>query len=278
MQQVIISIQGVRGSFHEEAAANIFGSPILLARDTFDEVFGDCATERCDYAIAAIENSIVGSLMYNYDRLFKYNLHIVGEAYLRISHCLIAAPETSLYDVKEIWSHPMAIEQCRAFLATHPAKVVEMEDTAGSVKKLMDERPAGVAAIASARSAEIYSATVLMPAIETDPHNYTRFLVLSKDPSNRPARQPNTKTSLLVRVEDRPGSLYELLGMIQKLGINLSKIESRPRVGVPWNYDFYLDLNLDAETDLGRSLLSELDASVLFTKVLGTYPRLWPLD
>lgn len=275
---MIISIQGVRGSFHEETAANIFSNPILLERDTFDEVFGDCATGRCDYAIAAIENSIVGSLIYNYDRLFKYNLHVVGEAYLRISHCLIAAPETSLYDVKEIWSHPMAIEQCRAFLATHPAKVVEMDDTAGSVRKLMEEQPKGIAAIASSRSANIYGATVLMPAIETDPHNYTRFLVLSKDPSNRPSQLPNTKTSLLVRVEDRPGSLYELLGMIQQAGINLSKIESRPRVGVPWNYDFYLDLNMDAESEQGRELLQTLEKSVIFIKQLGTYPRLWPVE
>jgi len=273
---VIISIQGVRGSFHEEAAANIFRNPILLERDTFDEVFGDCATGRCEFAIAAIENSIVGSLIYNYDRLFKYNLHVVGEAYLRISHCLIAAPGTSLYDVKEIWSHPMAIEQCRAFLATHPAKVVEMDDTAGSVRKLMDERPQGIAAIASARSADIYEATILMPAIETDPHNYTRFLILSKDPSNRPSHLPNTKTSLLVRVEDRPGSLYELLGMIQQAGVNLSKIESRPRVGVPWNYDFYLDLNMDAGSGLGRKLVDELERMVSYIKILGTYPQLWP--
>lgn len=273
---MIISIQGVRGSFHEEAAANIFHNPLLLERDTFDEVFGDCAAERCDYAIAAIENSIVGSLIYNYDRLFKYGLHIVGEAYLRISHYLIAAPETSLYDVKEIWSHPMAIEQCRAFLATHPAKVVEMDDTAGSVRKLMDERPHGVAAIASARSADIYEASILMPAIETDPHNYTRFLILSKDPSNRPSKLPNTKTSLIVRVDDRPGSLYDLLGVIKQAGVNLSKIESRPRVGVPWNYDFYLDLNMDAESEPGQKLVKTLESSVSYIKILGTYPQLWP--
>jgi prephenate dehydratase len=271
---VIISIQGVRGSFHEEAAAKIFDKPILLERDTFDEVFVDCSSGKSDFSIAAIENSIVGSLIYNYDRLFKYNLHIVGETYLRISHNLIAAPTTSLYDVREIWSHPMAIEQCRAFLATHPAKVVEMEDTAGSVKRLMEERPVGVAAIAGARSAEIYGAHILMPAIETDPHNYTRFLVLSKDPDRRPVFGPNSKTSLVVRIEDKPGSLFELLGIIRDAGVNLSKIESRPRVGVPWNYDFYLDLNVDAESESGSKLIALLNDTVMFVKVLGSYPHI----
>jgi prephenate dehydratase len=272
---VIISIQGVRGSFHEEAAAKIFGNPLLLERDTFDEVFNDCSTNRCDYAIAAIENSIVGSLIYNYDRLFKYDLNIVGETYLRISHNLIAAPGTSLHDITEIWSHPMAIEQCRAFLATHPAKVVEMDDTAGSVKKIMEERPNGVAAIAGSRSADIYGANILMPSIETDPHNYTRFLVLSTEPSKRPAAEKaNTKTSLVVRIDDKPGSLYDLLGSIRKAKVNLTKIESRPRVGVPWNYDFYLDLSMDADSAHGIDLLESLSNSVIFLKVLGSYPNL----
>jgi prephenate dehydratase len=271
---VIISIQGVRGSFHEEAAANIFGNPILLERDTFDEVFSDCSNRKCDYAIAAIENSIVGSLIYNYDRLFKYDLHIVGETYLRISHNLIASPDTSLYDVTEIWSHPMAIEQCRAFLATHPAKVVEMDDTAGSVKKIMEERAFGTAAIASARSAEMYGATILMPSIETDPHNYTRFLVLSKDANQRPVHKENTKTSLVIRIEDKPGSLHDLLGTIRGANINLSKIESRPRVGVPWNYDFYLDLNMDANSVDGKELLDQLSSCSIFLKVLGSYPNI----
>ncbi len=271
---MIVSIQGVRGSFHEEAAAKIFGQPILLERDTFDEVFQDCSSGRSDFAIAAIENSIVGSLIYNYDRLFKYNLHIVGETYLRISHNLIATPSALLHEIKEIWSHPMAIEQCRAFLATHPAKVVEMDDTAGSVKKLMDENLTGVAAIASARSADIYGANILVPGIETDPHNYTRFLVLSRDPDNRLVNKHNSKTSLVVRIDDKPGSLFELLGIFRENGVNLSKIESRPRVGVPWNYDFYLDLNVDATSELGRKLLTMLHESVPFVKLLGSYPHL----
>ena len=168
----------------------------------------------------------------------------------------------------------MAIEQCRAFLATHPAKVVEMDDTAGSVKKLMEENLMGVAAIAGARSADIYGANILVPAIETDPHNYTRFLVLSRDPSNRLINKQNSKTSLVVRIDDKPGSLFELLGIFRDNGINLSKIESRPRIGVPWNYDFYLDLNVDAESDLGKKLMSTLNDTVPFLKLLGSYPHL----
>ncbi len=263
----------MRGSFHDEAAALLFGTPDLLERDTFDEVFSDCKAGRADFSIAAIENSIVGSLIYNYDRLFKYGLHIVAETYLRISHCLIAAPHATLYDITEIWSHPMAIEQCRAFLATHPAKVVEAEDTAGSVRQLMQTRPTHVAAIASARSAAIYGAQVLVNAIETDPHNYTRFLVLADHPSKRPVSGENTKTSLLVRVPDTPGALYRLLGTIAEAGVNLSKIESRPCVGKPWKYDFYLDLDLDADSPTGLALLRQLENQSEFIRLLGTYPR-----
>jgi len=270
---VIISIQGVKGSFHDEAASLIFGATDLLERDTFDEVFSDCVQNKCDFAIVAIENSIVGSLIYNYDRLFRYNLHIVAETYLRISHYLIAAPDALLTDIKEIWSHPMAIEQCRAFLATLPAKVVETEDTAGSVKKLMVDRPQHIAAIASKRSAQIYFAHVLVPAIETDPHNYTRFLVLSRSSESRPITSKNTKSSLLVRVPDKAGSLYTLLGLITEAGVNLSKIESRPRIGLPWKYDFYLDLDLDGTEPAGQSLIATLQQETEFVKVLGTYPR-----
>lgn len=271
---MIISIQGVRGSFHDEATALIFPGAELLERGSFDEVFEDCVTGRSDYSLAAIENSIVGSLIYNYDRLFRYNLHIVGEVYLRISHCLIGLPGTSIDQIREVRSHPMAIEQCRRFLSTIPVKVVEAEDTAGSVQDLMASGNPQIAAIASARSADIYEAHILAPAIETDPHNYTRFLVLSNNPQKRPSSRAGTKTSLLVRIADEPGALYQLLADISKAGINLSKIESRPTVGTPWKYDFYLDLDLNIDSEQGKLLLSRLQETVLFLRVMGCYPKL----
>lgn len=282
LSSVIISIQGVRGSFHEEIAQLLFGDTSLLERMTFDEVFNDASSGHCDLAIVAIENSIVGSLIYNYDRLAQSGLAIVAEAYLRVSHCLIASALTPLDHIREIWSHPMAIEQCRVFLRTLPsAKIIEKEDTAGSVKWMMEHDIKDVAAIASARSALLYKATILAQAIETDPHNYTRFLVLSKNKAHKFADTPNSKTSLLVRITDQPGSLHEILGHIKAFDINLSKIESRPRVGMPWKYDFYVDLEVDATTAIGSEVINEIQTIAESVTVLGSYPRLgvsWPED
>lgn len=272
---MIVSIQGVKGSFHEEIANEVFGVTTLLERMTFDEVFLDTVTGRSDFAVVAIENSIVGSLIYNYDRLAQSGLTIVGEAYLRVSHSLIAKEPTELASVKEIWSHPMAIEQCRVFLRKLPqATIIEKEDTAGSVKWIMEQGLRGIAAIASARSAAIYEASLLAEAIETDPHNYTRFLILSKDKNHRFHNQLNTKASLLVRISDKPGSLYEILGHIKSHDINMSKIESRPRIGMPWKYDFYMDLEVDATSPVGIALINHLESFAENITVLGSYPRL----
>jgi len=269
---VIVSIQGVKGSYHEEAAVRLFSQPELLERETFDEVFADTVEGRSDFSIIAIENSIVGSLIYNYDKLAKSNLSIVAETYLRISHCLIGMPGSSLDEIKEVWSHPMAIEQCRAFLAGINAKVVSTDDTAGSVELLMNGGASEIAAIASARSAEMYGAQILRSSIETDHHNYTRFLILSRNPEQRPSALPNTKTSIIAHIDDKPGSLYHLLGLIKTASINLSKIESRPRVGTPWNYDFYLDLDMDASHRGGQEFLKMLASEVRDLKILGSYP------
>lgn len=271
---MIVSIQGVKGSFHEEVAVRLFSQPQLLERDTFEEVFADTIEGRSDYSIVAIENSIVGSLIYNYDKLAKSKLSIVAETYLKISHCLIGLPGSSLHDIDEIWSHPMAIEQCRTFLSSLKAKVVSSDDTAGSVERMMRLGAKNIAAIASARSAEIYGAHVLQNAIETDPHNYTRFLVLSRDPKMRPSTQLNTKTSIIAHIDDKPGSLYHLLGLIKAASVNLSKIESRPRIGMPWKYDFYLDLDLDASTPAGQETLKIIADHISDLKILGTYPRI----
>lgn len=272
---MIVSIQGVRGSFHEEITHKLFGDTALLERMSFDEVFDDATAGRCDLAVIAIENSIVGSLIYNYDRLAKSSLAIVAEAYLRVSHCLIAMEPTALPLLREIWSHPMALDQCRAFLRHLPkAKIIEKEDTAASVKWLMDQKIKSVAAIASARSASLYQATILAHAIETDPHNYTRFLVLSHQKAHQFTDKAPTKTSLLIRITDQPGALHRILAQISAFTINMSKIESRPRIGMPWKYDFYMDLEMDATQTQGQALIHQLESLAESVTVLGTYPRL----
>jgi len=272
---VIVSIQGLRGSFHEQIAHELFGDTALLERMTFDEVFIDVMSGNCDFAVIAIENSIVGSLIYNYDRLAQSGLFIVAEAYLRVSHCLIASEPLELADIREVWSHPMAIEQCRVFLRQLPsATIIEKEDTAGAVKWIMEQGVNYVAAIASARSAALYKGTIVAEAIETDPHNYTRFLVLSTDKSRLITHKPNSKTSLLVRISNQPGSLYEILGHIKAFDLNMSKIESRPRIGMPWKYDFYMDLEVDATSSQGMALIHHLESFAESITVLGSYPRL----
>jgi prephenate dehydratase len=271
MKPSVVSIQGVTGSFHHIAAERLFPGAQCLERDSFDEVFDDVKQGRAGYGILAIENSIAGSLLYNYDRLARYGIPIVGETYLRIVHNLIAAKGARLEDIREVRSHPMALQQCQVFLKKHPFRLLEKEDTAGEVRKLSLNPEPGVAAIASSRSAEIYGMDILAPGIETDPHNYTRFLMIS--PHGAPAGQPESplKSTIHFAFADGPGTLVKVLNMFAALNINMSKIESRPSVGAPWEYEFFVDLQFDFSTALGKELFHLIREATRFCNVLGTY-------
>jgi len=271
----IVSIQGVKGSFHHITGELLFGPGITyLERDTFDQVFDDCASGRAQYALVAIENSIAGSLLQNYDLLAKNDLHIIGEALLRIEHHLIAHPGASLDSIKQVWSHPMAINQSQAFLDQLGIEVIEKRDTAGAVKYIKDEGLKDMAAIASDRSAELYGMNILRPNIETDPHNYTRFLLMSRHQSIETAEDLSYKTTLHLSVLEEPGSLAKLLQLIADKEINMTMIESRPQLGKPWQYDFFIDLQVRIDDPDNDAFIDEIRERTLFLEILGSYPCL----
>lgn len=282
-RKVIASIQGRPGSFHHIVAGRLFGDSVdCLYRGSFREVMADVHQGRASHAIMAIENSIAGSLILNYDLLANHPVPIAGEVFLRIGQHLIGWPGTSLEEISEVWSHPMAIEQCREFLDTHPDwRVFEQEDTAGSLERMKASGRRDVAVIASDYSAQLHHMQILREHVETDPQNYTRFLVMSRQPlpphlDARPARITFRFSTL-----NRPGSLLRVLEVFDRLGLNLSKLESRPLVGTPWQYQFFCDTVVDPEV-FGRpefdALLERLGEVTHQVVHLGSYPDWSAID
>jgi prephenate dehydratase len=210
----------------------------------------------------------------NYDLLLSHDLRIVGEVSLRIVHNLIAPPGTVLADVKRVYSHPVALGQCRRYLSDHPEmQPVAAYDTAGAVKLIMESREPGAAAIASAEAAEVYQANVLATEIEDDRQNYTRFLLLAKSAKAGEPPPNADKTSIVFALENRTGSLYRAMAVFALRDIDLTKIESRPLVGRPWEYSFYLDFIGHATDIRVRNALAHLREFASSVRVLGCYPR-----
>lgn len=267
-----VSIQGYRGSFHDIVATEKFtGDLELIERSAFYEVFEDVKSGLADFGVVAIENSIGGSILENFDLLLKYDLKIVGEVYLRIVHNLIVLPGVKMKDIKEVYTHPIAILQCLDFLQKHPEmKRIETDDTAGSVKMIREKGLRNAAAIASSLAAEIYNMEILVRGIETDKENYTRFLIISRDAKYSGKAD---KTSMVIQTEHRPGSLYKCLKCFADEGLNLSKIESRPIIGKTWNYYFYLDFEAAYDAPETKRALEELSKVASIVKILGSYER-----
>jgi prephenate dehydratase len=275
-QQPVVSIQGEEGSFHHIAAEQLFNPQDLqlLCRATFEEVFQDVDEQKADYGIIACENSIAGSISMNYNRLARYSIPIIAETYLRISHHLMVPPGVEMEDIREIWSHPMAIEQCRNYLNRLDRKIhmVEMEDTAGAVKQIKEQGLTDVAAIASKRASTHYEMNILAPSIETDQENYTRFLILSHHKPDQLKETGHRKTTLHFSVAHKSGSLVAVLQELGKLGVNMTKLESRPQLGTPWEYEFIVDLELNIKTPLGEDVMGVIKERTAFCEVLGCYP------
>ena len=270
MGSMQVAIQGERGSFSHQAALALMGEDVRLhPRPTFEALFKAVEGGEVDRGLLPIENSLAGSIHENYDRLRAAPLHIVGETQLRVRHCLLGRPGATLGTIRRVASHPVALAQCRSFFAARPQiEAVEAYDTAGSVRDLL--QPDGMAtqaAIASRLAAEIYGAQVLMEGIEDDPQNYTRFLLLSRDPA---AAAGVCKTSLVFTMPNVPGSLHRALGAFATRGVDLTKIESRPLRGRPWEYSFYLDAVGEPQGALGEAV-AELGAMAAELRILGTY-------
>jgi prephenate dehydratase len=265
-----VAFQGERGAFSHQAALEILGPDIeLLPRPTFDLLFEAAVSGEADRAVVPIENSLAGSIHENYDRLRARPLHIVAETQLRIVHCLIARPGTRLEDLERVMSHPVALAQCRRFFSDRPhVQSVVAYDTAGSVLDLMRDGAASDAAIASSLAARIYGGEILREGIEDDPQNYTRFLILAREPG---PIEKATKTSIVFILENAPGALYRAIGAFANRGVDLSKIESRPLRGRPWEYEFHLDVLGDPRGSAG-SAIEELQRASRELRVLGSYP------
>jgi 3-deoxy-7-phosphoheptulonate synthase len=262
--------QGEPGAFSEQAALAVFGDVGSQGLPAFRDVFEHVASRAASHGVLPIENSLTGSINQNYDLLLDYDLHIVGELKLRISHNLIAHPGTRLADLRRVYAHPQAAGQCDRFLRQHSEwTILPTHDTAGSVKVVKEQGPADAAAIASLRAARLYEMEVVVEAIEDDAQNYTRFIVVAREESVRDACN---KTSLVLSTRNEPGALAAVLDRLAARGINLLKIESRPISGRPWEYLFYLDFEGNLESPAVREALESLKPLTERLKVLGCYP------
>ena len=243
-----IAIQGVEGSYHDMAAHRYFEDEEieLICCATFEELFEQMARDTKVIGMMAIENTIAGSLLHNYELLRESGLSIVGELKLRISHSIMCLPEDNWEDIKEVNSHPVALAQCRRWLTAHPSmKVVEAEDTAGSAEMISRLKMRGHAAICSKFAAPIYGMKILEEGIETNKHNFTRFLVMcdpwQADELCNPTQ--SNKSSIVFTLPHNEGSLSQVLSIFSFYRINLTKIQSLPIIGREWEYMFYVDLS-----------------------------------
>jgi len=266
-----IAFQGERGAFSEEAAIRLLGSGIdLVPRPTFEALFSTISEGAADAILVPIENSLAGSVHRCFDLLLESELAITREVVHPITHNLIGTPRSRTEEIASVESHPVALAQCENFFREHPGiKRIVAEDTAGSVRAVMERSDPTRAAIAAGRAAEIYGAKVLQEHLEDHRENYTRFLLL------RPAaeaEETGDKLSLAVQLAHQPGSLHKALGIFSGRGINLTKIESRPIPGSPWKYRFYLDLQAPLAERKTQEALKELRGCAETVRVLGCYP------
>jgi len=265
-----VAIQGERGSFSHQAALDALGADIsLVERPCFDGLFDAVRDGAADRAVVPIENSLVGAIHENYDRLGATPLQIVAEHKLRIEQCLIARPGAAVASLRRVASHPVALAQCRNFFTKHESiEAVAAYDTAGSVRALSRDGLVTQGAIASRLAAGIYGGAVLQAGIEDDPENYTRFLILGRDAAPEATA---SKASLVFNVDHTPGALHRALGAFAVRGVSLTKIESRPLRGKPWEYAFYVDV-LGEPDGAAAEAVDELDGLVRDLRVLGWYP------
>ncbi|NPV75880.1 MAG: prephenate dehydratase [Anaerolineae bacterium] len=269
---MFVAFQGEPGAYSESAALAYFGEGIKVEPcETFERVFKVVSEGRCERGIIPIENSVAGSIYQNYDLLLQFPLEVVGEYYLQISHCLIGIPGSSLKDIKKILSHPQALAQCDRFLKSlEGVKHEPAYDTAGSVRIVKEMKDPSVAAIASRRAAEIYGMDVLTANIENTAANYTRFQIISR---RREDPGKDAKTSIVFAMKNQAGALYRALSVFALRDIDLTKIESRPLVGKPWEYFFYIDLAGSVFEEKVQRALANLEEYTTFLRVLGSYPR-----
>jgi prephenate dehydratase len=272
-----VAFQGELGAFSQQAIQQLLGmraQPVPHQR--FDQAFGALKAGKVNAAVIPLENTLHGSVHENYDLLLKYPFTITAETSVRVIHNLIAPPGVTFRSLKTVYSHPVAINQCLDFFAKYPqVQRVPFYDTAGSVKMVMEERPAGAAAIASELAAKTYKASILKRGIEDDRQNFTRFCLLEPEGA-KPRTVPGAskrpwKTSLVFSTKNVPGALFRSLSALALRDVNLIKIESRPLRGKPWEYLFYLDLVGRQDDPAVHNALHHLAELADFLRILGSY-------
>jgi prephenate dehydratase len=266
-----VAIQGVIGSFHHIVSQNYFDDSIIVLEClTFDRAVETLINKDADAVIMAIENSIAGSIIPNYALIDNYNLHIVGEHYLDIQHNLMALPGQSIAEIKEVYSHPMALLQCKEFFKEHPhIKLIEDKDTAEVARRIQKFKAKNVAAIASLTAAEIFKLDVLAKSIQTIKHNETRFVIVKRKNHEIPEAEIN-KASVKFELSSKRGSLATVLNVMSDCKLNLTKIQSLPKIETPWFYAFFVDVTFDVYEDFEKAK-SILKIMAQDFKVLGEY-------
>jgi prephenate dehydratase len=266
-----VAIQGIKGSNHHQVAKDFFGDNIdLLECNSFDAVVDSLIVGAADKGIMAIENSIAGSIIPNYNLVYHNNIHVIGEHYLNIHHNLMVLKGRTFDDIREVHSHPMALLQCKEFFKAHPQiKLVESVDTAETAKRIKEDKLEHIAAIAPKMAAELYDLEIIADNIQTIVNNSTRFIVLKKQNKVLPEEEIN-KASLRFITDHKRGSLATVLNVMSDCNMNMTKIQSLPVIETPWKYAFFVDVTFDEYEDFAKTK-SLLQIMAEDFKVLGEY-------
>ncbi len=270
-----IAIQGGYGAFHEIAAHHYFENEEIeiMPRDTFRDMMKSLKKRQVDYGIMAIENSLAGSILPNYNLIKGSDMKIIGEIYIRIKQNLVALPDQKIEDIHEVYSHPMAILQCQAFFDRYPdIRLIESLDTALSAKEIQDKKLSGIGAIASNQAAEKFQLEILADSIETNKMNYTRFLILKELNGEVISLEGVNKTSIQFALSHKSGSLTKVLSILSYYDQNLTKIQSMPIVGKEWEYQFYVDLMFD-DYNYHKKALDAISPFTSELEILGIYTK-----
>ena len=265
-----VAFQGIAGAYSEQAIRQFFGPKVESApHDTLEDVFLAVETGNADYGMLPVENAVAGSVTRSYELLMEHDLRVHAEVILRVRHMLMAPPGTVADEIERVRSHPQALAQCQRYLERHGLEAEPAFDTAGAARDLSAQPESGVAVVASSLAADLYDLEILDQDIEDYQFNYTRFFTLATE---SPPRAPRNKTSLIFTTPHTPGALYDCMGEFAKRRINLTKIESRPRLNRPWQYFFYLDFEGHCQDPPCEAAIMGLLRRSSFVKLLGSYP------
>jgi prephenate dehydratase len=271
-----IAIQGIKGSFHHQVVKEYFSENVEIDEClSFEELVDSLLSGKTDQAVMAIENSIAGPIIPNYALIDKNNLHIIGEHYLSIHQNLMTLKGQKIEDIKEVHSHPMALLQCMDFLKQYPnIKLVEDKDTAETARRIQEKQLTGIAAIASKTASEMYDLEIIAPEIQTIKNNMTRFVIIKKQNSFLPESEIN-RASIKFELDHKRGSLAAVLNVMSDCKLNLTKIQSLPKIETPWKYSFFVDVTFEKYEDFAKAK-TLLNIMAEYLKVLGEYKNTKP--